>query len=102
MARPIVERGWISLQEASRKYGQARTSFYLWERKGLLHLRRFKVGKPSVFVNEADLGGLLHGQEIDARDQASLNTEALRSIWDNSDDAAYDGLNWRSGKRVKT
>lgn len=59
MAKPLVNEGWILLQEASEKYGQARARFYLWERKGLLRLKRFSVVKSNVFVNEEEIITLL-------------------------------------------
>src|SRR5579862_8821479 len=105
MANPLIDKGLLSLQEAARKFGQARASFYLWERKGLLHLQRFPVGRPSVFVKEQELVKLLKGQiprptKLEVRDRTALNTEALRAIWDNDIDAAYDGIDWRTGRRV--
>jgi hypothetical protein len=100
MAQPLVDEGWISLQEASRKYRQARASLYLWEKKGLLKLKRFRVGKPSVFVNEKELTSLLHGRDNRENDRTSLNTDALKGIWDNEDDARHDSIDWRTGKNV--
>ena len=106
MAKPLIDEGWLSLSEASVKYGQARTSFYLWERRGLLQLRRFPVGRPSVFVNQRELEALLRGRAParsgqGERDRAALNNEALAKLWDNDADAAYDVLDWRTGKRAK-
>lgn len=107
MAMPLVDKGWLSLREASEKYGQARTSFYLWERKGLLKLRRFPIGRPNVFVDEKELEALLRGRrpkeaERDRRDRTALNTESLKKIWDNDVDVIYDAIDWRTGKRAKT
>lgn len=104
MAKPLSGAGWLTLAEAAKKYGQARTSFYLWERKGLLQLRRFPVGRPSVFVNEQELATLLGGlpprqPAAAAGDQAALNNEALAKIWDNEIDAVYEQIDWRTGKR---
>ena len=106
MAKPLVKAGWLSLQEAAAKYGQARASFYLWEQKGLLHLHRFPVGRPNVFINEQELTILLRGfaphrSEREQSERAVLNSEALQKIWDNETDAVYDGIDWRTGKRAK-
>lgn len=32
---------------------------------------------------------------LDLLHKSTNNTEALRSIWDNADDAAYDGTDWK-------
>jgi hypothetical protein len=58
----LAAEGFLSLAQAMNKFGVGRTTLYFWERRGLLTLKRFPVGRPRVFVNEAELTALLGGQ----------------------------------------
>ncbi len=58
----LPAEGFISLAQAMNKFGVGRATLYLWERRGLLTLTRFPVGRPRVFVNEAELTALLRGE----------------------------------------
>ena len=59
--KPLAAKGVISLSEATERFGVPRTTLYQWERRGLLRLERFIVGRPRVFVRPADLIVLVRG-----------------------------------------
>jgi hypothetical protein len=60
------------------------------------------AGTNAQFVSRALLRGEAQRQPArDERDRAALNTDALRTIWDNDVDAIYDAMDWRTGKREK-
>jgi hypothetical protein len=64
---PLAGKGVISLSEATDTFGVSRATLYEWERRGLLRLERFVVGRPRVFVRSADLSALVRGTSANGR-----------------------------------